>query len=97
MVFTAFASSVHVAVAPLPSAPLEICTDVLIYEPPPKNVTVGAVTYPDPTFVIVTPVKAPHETVAVPVAVVPLGGSENVTVGVVSYPEPPADNVTDVI
>ena len=49
--------------------------------------------YPLPALVIVTAVTAPPETVAVPVAVIPLVGALNVTVGAEEYPVPPAVTV----
>ena len=46
--------------------------------------------YPLPALVIVTAVTAPPDTVAVPVAVIPLGGARNVTGRAEEYPQPPA-------
>ena len=76
---------VEVAIAPEP--------------PPPEKVIVGAVTYPEPEFVITTPVmvseSSPVPKIAVPDAVVPpVGGELNDTVGVDEYPDPAVPTVT---
>ena len=66
-------------------------TDVIIaFDPlPPDKVTVGAVVYPEPEFVILIDVMEPPLIVAVAVAAVPLGGGEMITFGAVVYPVPP--------
>ena len=66
-------------------------TDVTIaFDPlPPDKVTVGAVVYPEPEFVILIDVIEPPLMVAVAVATVPLGGGEMITFGAVVYPVPP--------
>ena len=47
-------------------------------------VIVGASVYPYPELIISILVISPETTLAIPVAVIPLGGLEKVTVGIVT-------------
>ena len=71
-----------VAKSPAPEGnPLRVTEVVQLTPGAPAMLAVGALVYPLPTLVRVTPVITPPEDWTVPVAVVPEGGAEKVTVG----------------